>query len=72
MRSCDDESIPNRSRPGLPTTTSGVAQQGTCRNYATAGLTENKRRKTSEEAAGTVEGETHTRKGRYLQYMNND
>ena len=40
----DDESMPNRSRPRLLTTASGVAQQGTCGNYATAGLTENKRR----------------------------
>ena len=30
------QSIPDRSRPGLPTTTSGAAQQGTCGNYATA------------------------------------
>ena len=28
--------IPDRSRPGLATTASGVAQQGTCGNYATA------------------------------------
>ena len=38
-----DKSIPDRSRPGLPTTASGVAQQGTCGNYATA--SENKSRK---------------------------
>ena len=37
------QSIPDRSRPGLPTTASGVAQQGTCGNYATA--SENKSRK---------------------------
>ena len=30
------KSIPDRSQPGLTTTASGVAQQGTCRNYATA------------------------------------
>ena len=40
-----DKSIPDRSRPGLPTTASGVAQQGTCGNYATAEHCENKRRK---------------------------
>ena len=40
-----DKSIPDRSRPGLPTTASGVAQQGTCGNYATAEHSENKRRK---------------------------
>ena len=40
-----DKSIPDRSRPGLPTTASGVAQQGTCGNYATAKHSENKRRK---------------------------
>ena len=39
------QSIPDRSRPRLPTTTSGVAQQGTCGNYATAKLSENKSRK---------------------------
>ena len=38
--------IPDRSRPGLPTTASGVAQQGTCGNYATAKQSENKSRKT--------------------------
>ena len=38
-----DKSIPDWSRPGLPTTASGVAQQGICGNYATA--SENKRRK---------------------------
>ena len=39
------QSIPNRSRPGLPTTASGVAQQGTCGNYATAKQSKNKSRK---------------------------
>ena len=39
------EPIPDRLRPGLPTTTSGVAQQGTCGNYATAKHSENKRKK---------------------------
>ena len=39
------QSIPDRSRPGLPTTASGVAQQGTCGNYATAKHSENKIRK---------------------------
>ena len=36
------QSIPDRSRP---TTASGVAQQGTCGNYATAKHSENKTRK---------------------------
>ena len=31
-----NNSIQDRSRPALPTTASGVAQQGTCGNYATA------------------------------------
>ena len=31
-----DKSITDRLRPGLSTTASGVAQQGTCGNYATA------------------------------------
>ena len=39
------QSIPERLRPGLPTTTSDVAQQGTCGNYATVKHSENKRRK---------------------------
>ena len=38
----DDETIPDQSRPELPTTTSGVAQQSTCGNYATAGRSKNK------------------------------
>ena len=42
------QSIPDRSRPGLPTTASGVAQQGTCGNYATAKHSENKSRKKEE------------------------
>ena len=65
------QSIPDRSRPGLPTITSGVAQQGTCGNYATAKHSEN-RRKASEEAARSVERKTHTHKGGYLKYWNND
>ena len=40
-----DKSIPDRAWPGLPTTASGVAQQGTCGNYATAEHSENKRKK---------------------------
>ena len=40
------QSIPDRSRPGLLTTASSVAQQGTCGNYATAKHSENKSRKT--------------------------
>ena len=39
------QSIPDRSKPGLPTTASGVAQQGTCGNYATAKQSKNKSRK---------------------------
>ena len=31
-----DKSIPDQSRPGLATTASGVAQQGTFENCATA------------------------------------
>ena len=43
------QSIPDRSRPELPTTASGVAQQGTCGNYATAKHSENKSRKRGEK-----------------------
>ena len=39
------QSILDRSRPGLPMTASGVAQQGACGNYGTAKHSENKRRK---------------------------
>ena len=39
------QSIPDRSRPGLPTTASGIAQQGTCGSYATAKHSENKSKK---------------------------
>ena len=44
----DYQSIPDRSRPGLPTTASGVAHQGTCGNYTTAKHSENKSRKIRE------------------------
>ena len=37
--------ILDQLQPGLPTTTSGIAQQGTYGNYATARHNENKRRK---------------------------
>ena len=40
-----DKSIPVRSWPRLPTTASGVAQQGIYRNYATAKHSESKSRK---------------------------
>ena len=40
-----DKSIPDRLRAGLPTTASGVAQQGICGNCATAKYSENKSRK---------------------------
>ena len=43
------QSIPNWSRPGLSMTASGVAQQGTCGNYATAKHSENKSRKRGEK-----------------------
>ena len=40
-----DKSIPDRSRPGLATTASGVAQQGICENYATAEHSKCKRKR---------------------------
>ena len=40
-----NQSIPDWSRPELPSTASGVAQQGTYGNYATAKHNENKSRK---------------------------
>ena len=69
-----DKSIPDLSRPRLPTTTSGVAWQGTCENYATAGLSKNERerRKANEEAAGNVKRKKHTHECWYLKYWNND
>ena len=45
-----DKSIPDRSRLELPTTASGVAQQGTCGNYVTAKHSENKSRKRGGKA----------------------
>ena len=44
-KSIPDQFISNRLRPRLPTTASGVAQQGICENYATAKHNENKSRK---------------------------
>ena len=40
-----DKSILDWSWPGLPLTASGVTQQGTCGNYATAEHSKNKKRK---------------------------
>ena len=45
MMRCYDESILDRSRLRLPTTAAGVARQGTCGNYATAGLSEKTRKR---------------------------
>ena len=55
------ESIPDRSLPGLTMTALGVARQGTCGNYATSGLSENKRRK---RGARRVKRQRELRKGR--------
>ena len=57
------KSISDRSRPGLPTTASGVAQQGTCGNYATAKQSENKSRKRGERR---VKKQREAWKGRCL------
>ena len=53
--------MPNRLRPGLPTTASGVAQQDTCKNYAGGGFSENKRRK---RGGRRVKRQWKMRKGR--------
>ena len=69
------QSIPDRLRPGLPTTASGVAQRGTCGNYATAKQSKNKsneRRKASKEAVRSMERKMLTHKGGYLKYWNDD
>ena len=55
------KSIPDRLRPELPTTASGVAQQGTCGNYANAAHSENKRRK---RGGRRVKRQREVRKGR--------
>ena len=60
-----DKSIPDRSRPGLPTTASGIAHQGTYGNYATASENKSRKRKESKETAGCVERKTLTHKGGY-------
>ena len=54
------QSIPDRSRPGLPTTASGVAQQGTCGNYTTAKHCESESRK---GGGGRVRGQREAWKG---------
>ena len=80
-----DKSIPDRSRPGLPTTASGVAQQGTCGNYAAAKHSKNKNRKRGRKRVksqqkvwkgrhslirvGTLNIETITGRGRELADM---
>ena len=67
------KSIPDRSRPGLPTTASGVAQQGTCGNYAKQ--SENKSRK---RGGRRVKKQREEWKGRcslisgYFKYWNDD
>ena len=59
----DDKFIPDRSRPRLPTTTSSVAQQSTCGNYATAEHSENKSRK---RGGRRVKRQRKVWKGRHL------
>ena len=54
-----DKSIPDRSRLGIPTTASGVAQQGIRGNYNTA--SENK---TSKREGRRVERQREVRNGR--------
>ena len=65
------QSIPDRSRAGLPTTASGVAQQSTCENYATAKHSENKSRKKGERRVKkqrkSVERKTLTYKGELME-----
>ena len=43
-----DKSILDWLQPGLPMTASGVAQQGTCRNYGTAKHIENEQKEKGE------------------------
>ena len=70
--------IPDRSRPGLPTTASGVAPQGTCGNYATAKQSENKSRKREgrrvkkQREAWKGRCSLLTHKGGYFKYWNDD
>ena len=45
------QSIPDQLRPGLLMTASGVAQQGTCGNYATAKQSKNSSEKHGKEHA---------------------
>ena len=69
------QSIPDRSRPGLPTTTSGVAQQGTCGNYATAKHCKNKSKKRGGKRVKkqrSMERKMLTHKGGYFKYWNDD
>ena len=57
------QSIPDRSWFGLPTTASGVAQQGTCGNYATAKRSENK---STKRGGRRVKKQREAWKGRCL------
>ena len=63
------QSIPDWSRPGLPTTASGVAQQGICGNYATAKHSENKSRNRGGRRVGTLNIGTMTGRGREVADM---
>ena len=68
-----DKFIPDRSRPGLPTTASGVAQQDTCGNYATSKHSENKsKRRGGRRVKRQRELWKRPPKGGYLKYWNND
>ena len=53
MMRCDDESMPDRLKPGSPTIASGVARQGACGNYATAEQ-ENKTRSSGNSGRGAA------------------
>ena len=44
----DDESISDRSRPGLATTASSVARAGTCENFGTAAFRKNNKKREEE------------------------
>ena len=65
----NDDSILDWLQLRLPTTASGVAQQGICGNYATAEHNEKKRRK---RGGRQVKRQQEVWKGGYLKYWNND
>ena len=75
MRLIINKPIPDRSRPGLPTTAQVLHSRERVEIILLLNIVkqeEKERRKASKEASGSVERKTLTYKGGYLKYLNND